>query len=419
MFSRPRIQLSFRCISPWLSVALCVSLPWLSCASARAHPVVAASAIVTIRDSGHIEITVHHDALAFALNDTPRAIGDQPMLDLLDGPRDELERTLAEGRDRFQRLFALRANDVEIPTRVTIAPTADTVLDAKASAIGPVLPVKMDIVAEGDLPPDTTRIALKFPQVMGDVVLTIAPPHAEAIVGLSHAGEWSADISLPAPGDHAPRPRATGASDFLLLGIFHILPGRDYFADIARRFHAPDPFSNLKDLIPDGADHILFVLGLFFLAPRIRPLLLQVTAFTLAHSVTLALAARGTISLPSGIVEPFIAASIAAIAIENIFTREGKVHPWRIAIVFAFGLIHGLGFASAFKNALGRDTSPLAPILLFNLGVELGQLAVVALAFLAVARWKNRPWYRARIALPASIIIAAIGALWFIQRLVA
>jgi hypothetical protein len=394
-------------------------LSWLFAAAAQAHPVVAASAIVSIRDDGRIEITVHYDALAFALNDTPRAVGDDAMLAVLNGPREDLERTLAEGRDRFARLFELRADGKSIPTHVTIAPTADSVLEFKAHAIGPVLPVKMDIVAEGVLPANTGRIALKFPQVMGDVVVTVAPPHAEALVGPASAGEWSMDFALPSGASAAEHPRITSGAGFILMGVFHILPGRAYFTAIADRFHSGHPFANLADLIPDGADHILFVLGLFFLSPRIKPLLLQVTAFTLAHSVTLALAARGTITLSPHIVEPLIAASITAVAVENLCTREGKVHSWRIAIVFGFGLIHGLGFASAFKGAVGANQAPLGPILLFNLGVELGQLAIVALALLAVYCFRAKPWYRKRIAIPASILIAAIGALWFIQRLIA
>ncbi|HVU62395.1 MAG TPA: HupE/UreJ family protein [Phycisphaerales bacterium] len=399
-------------------VALCLTL--LAPSIAHAHPVVAASAIVAIRDTGHVEITVHYDALAFALNDTPRAVGDQAMLDLLSGPRADLQRTLDEGRDRFARLFALRADDASVPTHVTIYPNVDSVLDFKAHAIGPVLPVKMDIVAEGDLPPGVSRIAMRFPEVMGDVVLTVAPPHAEALVGFAPAGEWCRDFVLPAPRAAAQAdnsaPHTTGAVGFVLLGIFHILPDHAYFASIAQRFHAAHPFADPATLIPDGADHILFVLGLFFLAPRIKPLLFQVTAFTLAHSVTLALAAHGTITLSSSIVEPLIAASIAAVAIENLCTPGGKVHSWRIAIVFGFGLIHGLGFASAFKEAVGAERAPLVPVLLFNVGVELGQLAIIAAAMLAVGYWRNRPWYRNRIAVPASIFIAAVGLFWVVQR---
>ncbi|MBY0111580.1 MAG: HupE/UreJ family protein [Phycisphaerales bacterium] len=158
-------------------------------------------------------------------------------------------------------------------------------------------------------------------------------------------------------------------------------------------------------IIPEGFDHILFVLGLCLLATNTRQLLAQITAFTLAHSITLALSITGAFSLPSSIVEPLIAASIAYVAIENLFVT--KLHRARVAVVFAFGLFHGLGFAGVLQE-VGIPREQLWTALLgFNLGVELGQLSVVALAFLAVGLWCRRAtWYRARVAIPASACIA-------------
>ncbi|MEL6373628.1 MAG: HupE/UreJ family protein [Pseudomonadota bacterium] len=171
-------------------------------------------------------------------------------------------------------------------------------------------------------------------------------------------------------------------------------------------------------IIPKGLDHILFVLGLFFLSPRIGPLLWQVSAFTLAHTVTLALGALGVVNVPASIVEPLIAASIVYVAVENIIASDLK--RWRPALVFAFGLLHGLGFASVLGE-FGLPQAQFVPALIgFNIGVELGQLAVIALAFLAVGLWfRARPWYRGWIAVPASLVIAAIGAYWAIERTVA
>ncbi|MFQ6548212.1 HupE/UreJ family protein [Aestuariibius sp. 2305UL40-4] len=132
-------------------------------------------------------------------------------------------------------------------------------------------------------------------------------------------------------------------------------------------------------IIPLGLDHILFVLGLFFLAQRVGPLLWQVTAFTLAHTITLALAALGIVNVPPEIVEPIIAASIVYVAVENILTPGLK--PWRPAVVFAFGLLHGLGFASVLGE-FGLPESAFIPALIgFNVGVEVGQLVVIAVAF--------------------------------------
>jgi hypothetical protein len=135
-------------------------------------------------------------------------------------------------------------------------------------------------------------------------------------------------------------------------------------------------------IVPKGLDHILFVLGLFFLSTRMRPLLTQVSLFTLAHTITLAAAALGYVSIPGSIVEPLIAASIAYVAIENIFMRN--LSPWRPVIVFGFGLLHGLGFASVLGE-FGLPEGSFIPALIgFNVGVEVGQLAVIAVMFLAV-----------------------------------
>jgi hypothetical protein len=168
-------------------------------------------------------------------------------------------------------------------------------------------------------------------------------------------------------------------------------------------------------ILPKGLDHILFVLGLFFLSTRLRPLVWQVSAFTLAHTVTLALGALGLVSVPGSIVEPLIAASITYVAVENLFTSG--LSRWRPVVIFCFGLLHGLGFASVLGE-FGLPESQFIPALIgFNVGVELGQLTVIALAFLAVGLWFGRKdWYRARIAVPASCVIALVGAYWFVER---
>lgn len=168
-------------------------------------------------------------------------------------------------------------------------------------------------------------------------------------------------------------------------------------------------------ILPKGLDHILFVLGLFFFSTALRPLLVQVTSFTLAHTVTLALGALGIVTVPGSIVEPIIAASIVYVAIENVFVREMK--PWRPVVIFVFGLLHGLGFASVLGEFGLPANQFVAALVGFNVGVEFGQLTVIAIAFLLVGFWfRNKDWYRARIAIPASLLIAAVGAYWFVER---
>jgi hypothetical protein len=169
-------------------------------------------------------------------------------------------------------------------------------------------------------------------------------------------------------------------------------------------------------IIPYGFDHILFVLGIFFLNPKLKPVIWQATAFTVAHSITLGLAMYGVIKPISSIVEPIIALSIVFVAVENMITSELK--PWRILIVFCFGLIHGMGFASAL-NSLGLPPGDFfSSLISFNVGVELGQLTIILLAFFLVGKWfGDREWYRRRIVYPVSGIIGAIALYWTIERI--
>jgi hypothetical protein len=197
---------------------------------------------------------------------------------------------------------------------------------------------------------------------------------------------------LTVPLLHAPPPptRSEVIRQYLALGFTHILP--------------------------KGLDHILFVLGLFLLSMKPLTILKQVTAFTVAHSITLGLTIYGVVSLSPRIVEPLIALSIVYVTVENLVLTEAK--PWRIAVVFAFGLLHGMGFAGVLRE-LGLPRSEfLTALVSFNVGVEAGQLAVIALAYLAVGRWfGSAPWYRRRLAIPASALIAAVGLYWTVERL--
>jgi hypothetical protein len=170
-------------------------------------------------------------------------------------------------------------------------------------------------------------------------------------------------------------------------------------------------------ILPKGTDHILFVLGVFLLSRRWKPILLQVTAFTVAHTITLGLTIYGVVSLPPRIVEPLIALSIVYVAVENLFTTA--LTPWRLALVFGFGLIHGMGFAGVLSE-LGLPRSQFLPALIsFNAGVELGQLTVILAAFLLIGLpWGGKPWYHRRVVAALSLAIAAVGLFWAVQRVV-
>ncbi len=174
--------------------------------------------------------------------------------------------------------------------------------------------------------------------------------------------------------------------------------------------------SGFTHIVPLGLDHILFVLSIFFLNPKLKPVIWQATAFTVAHSITLGLAMYGLITPPSYLIEPIIALSIFFVAIENIITD--KLKPSRILIVFGFGLIHGMGFAGALSEVGLPHNQFFTSLITFNVGVELGQIAVILLAWLVVGKWfSSKPWYRQRIVIPASIIIAVISLYWTIERI--
>jgi len=209
--------------------------------------------------------------------------------------------------------------------------------------------------------------------------------------------DWAAAAPKadPAPGASAPAPEP---------------PRPPWYRELATYLR-----TGFHHIVPEGTDHILFVLGLFFLGITWRNLLAQTTVFTVAHATTLFLSTYGIFSLPSRWVEPAIALSIAFIALENVWSP--KLGPGRLAVVFCFGLVHGLGFASSLQEVPFPRHDFLVALLGFNFGVDFGQLFIIGLAFLAVGWFRKRPWFRARVAVPCSLAIAATGLFWAGQRI--
>ena len=185
-------------------------------------------------------------------------------------------------------------------------------------------------------------------------------------------------------------------------------------------------FDNILDFLKlgtkhilSGPDHILFVLSLLLAFLSWREILKLTTTFTIAHSITLVLAGTGILTLSSKIVEPMIALSIAYVAITSVFFKRhafiGK-NKGKIAAVFFFGLFHGLGFAGLLKEIQIPQDKFVSSLFSFNIGIEFGQLIIVACAFPLIYLFRHKPWYPFAIKIVAGII-AGIAIFWFFQRI--
>ena len=172
----------------------------------------------------------------------------------------------------------------------------------------------------------------------------------------------------------------------------------------------------VQHIIPSGLDHIFFITALCLINTKWKTILWQATAFTIAHSITLALSMKNIVAVPADIVEPIIALTIAFVAVENIFLSELK--PWRLVLVFLFGLVHGLGFASSLSEIGLPRNQFYNSIISFNLGVEIGQIAIIAAIFsFLIIPFGQKKWYRSYIVFPLSILIACIAVYWTVQRI--
>lgn len=299
----------------------------------------------------------------------------------------------------YDRLRALDPDALEAALRDAWPRISEGfILQSGGAALSPeIAAVQIPPVGDTELPRDSLlTVTAALPEGEAGVQIGLAPQFGTFIPRQIGGGEDAYEGFLDG-GELTPElPRA----DVLTEG----------WLDVFLRYIG----AGFEHIIPLGLDHILFVLGLFFFATQLRPLLFQITAFTVAHTITLALAATGVVTIPASIVEPMIAASIVYVGVENTLgwgTTRG-----RTALVFVFGLLHGLGFASVLGD-YGIASERFAVALIgFNIGVEFGQLAVIAIAFALVGWFLHATWYRKVIAIPASLIIAAIGAFWVVER---
>lgn len=359
------------------------------------------TACVLLAGLGRVTLSAHPTATSFVvIHVTPSA----PVL----------VSVTSEARPLLMKLEALAGIPASPPQ------VSDSAVDARIAALGATLIQQVELDLDGsrseltvqnverlkDRPQevrvllasqrpssDATTVTWRTSLFFGSYPLAVRAGDSTTASPDTERYEWlsGAEVSQPYRLDAFTAPQAgwIRAGRLILIGFTHILPG--------------------------GLDHVLFVLGLFLLASTARALLLQISAFTLAHSCTLALAMAGWVRLPGAIVEPLIAASIAYIAIENLMTT--RLSRWRLGVVFLFGLLHGLGFAGALASLGLSDGHFAATLVGFNVGVELGQLAVVLGAALVVYALRLSPdRYRRLLVRPASAAIAAMGLIWAVQR---
>ena len=360
----------------WLTaVAVC-----LGSAFPRAHEIgtTRVSAVFAADDTYDIELVTDAAALIEKLS---AASGQRPAT-----PR---HGSGPAGDDPAQVAILLQQLDAVFRQRVTLAFDGTPAQPAIAYSVTPAAGLSASVATirlTGTVPSGARAVRWTYGWTFASYAMTVRrTAAAEPVTRWLEGGEASPEIDIAAPAPD----RARTAGRYLALGFTHIVPG--------------------------GLDHVLFVLGIYLLSRRLRSVLWQVSAFTVAHSITLALGMSGVVAVPPSIVEPLIALSIAYVAVENLFVAE--LTSRRIALVFGFGLLHGLGFAGALAELGLPRAEFLTALITFNLGVEAGQLAVVGAAVLLVGwPWGDRDWYRRRVVVPASCAIAVTAVYWTFER---
>jgi hydrogenase/urease accessory protein HupE len=187
-------------------------------------------------------------------------------------------------------------------------------------------------------------------------------------------------------------------------------------AEVARTNSIPDFLVMGVKHIWTGYDHLLFLFGLLIVTRNFSSAVKIITCFTVAHSITLAVATLSLVTISSRIVEPLIAASIVYVGIENLMRGDDPKGRW--LLTFAFGLIHGFGFASVLKElGVGANGHGIAvPLVSFNLGVEIGQVVIAGIALPVIWKLRSHPVVIRRWVPACSVVVAMLGSYWFVQR---
>ena len=254
--------------------------------------------------------------------------------------------------------------------------------------------IQATLHAVGEIPETAENVSIRFSEFFSHVQLSVVRPETDLVSNNEYSEQFAiTNVNGDKNTDNALASSINVAKDYIVQGFVHILP--------------------------KGLDHILFVLALFLFAKSRSSLILQVSAFTLAHTITLALGIYGVLQLPSNIVEPLIALSIIYVAVENYYrTKSNNIGYTRMPVIFAFGLLHGLGFASVLRDVGLPESQYALGLISFNIGVELGQLSVIAIAFVCLAPIMKKQWYQSNVVNTLNITIAIVASYWFIERVI-
>jgi len=346
---------------------------------------------ISVFADGHyrIELRASIEAMISGINSRYKNTQDAPNADIYDELRPLQPAQLAEKFDLFKEslIKEIQLNFDQQPVKLQIT-------DVQIPEPGYVKVPRISlIIFEGPIDKQVKQLSWLYPARFSDNAVRV-----RQIDAVNEKWHWSSWQWLR---------NGQISKSFSLQEIFTETPPLVVIIDYM--------FAGFEHIIPKGLDHILFIFGIFLLSTKLKPLAWQATMFTLAHSITLSLSMFNIISLPSSIVEPLIALSIAYIGIENIFAH--KLKSSRLALVFAFGLLHGLGFASVLAD-FGMPESAYATALIgFNLGVELGQLAILSSAYFGITIWfKNKQHFHNYVTVPGSVLIGITGLYWTWDR---
>jgi hydrogenase/urease accessory protein HupE len=352
---------------------------------------------ITVDNEKHIQVELRAsiEALLTGINARYKNTKDSPNAEQYDEfrkmPPDELQRAFTTFQQQFLESIYIKAGDAE--SDLQKLPLTIESVDIPQPGYTKVPRISV-IMLNGVLPESATALQWYYPEKFGD--------NAVRVRQVDHQTEewhWSQWQWLR-------NDEASGL--FSLTEIVARLPTYKVIISYIR--------IGLEHIVPNGLDHILFILGLFLFSSHWRPLLWQVTMFTVAHTITLGLAMNNVIGLSANIVQPLIAISIAYVGIENLFAKQ--LHKSRLVLVFLFGLLHGLGFAGVLSDfGMPKDDFAVA-LISFNVGVEFGQITVLLLAYISLRAWtKDELTYHKIVAVPGSIIISIIATYWFLERL--